>query len=93
MQFTPFLFEIYKNIKCNEKGLPKNFPGRPFTEIPIGDYELKILCGRVEEVYQDMYIINSWVISKYGLKRQTEQALDEKGRQMLEVIRQLVVEV
>lgn len=90
MVFTPVMFEIYKLLKCNESRLPKNFPGRPFTNVNLGDYELMILCGNIGAVYQDMYILNTWVIGKYGKNCWSESALDERGRAMLEVIRGLV---
>jgi hypothetical protein len=89
MVFSAVMFEIYRNLKCNEKRLPKNFPGRPFTDVHMGEYELAILCGNIELVYQDMYILNSWMIGKYGKFCWRESVLSEKDRAMLEVIRGL----
>jgi hypothetical protein len=90
MVFTPVMFEIYRVLKCNEKRLPKNFPGRPFTDVNLADYELMILCGNIGAVYKDMYILNTWVLGKYGKNCWSESVLDERGRAMLEVIRGLV---
>jgi hypothetical protein len=79
MIFDRLAFAIYKNVKVNEHALPKYYPGRVFEEVDLVEIEYQIIAENYVQVYEDLALLNNYLISKLGKMCYGQSYLKQEG--------------